>query len=215
MLATQTLYQKKSMNMRVVIDGKLPPGVTAKDIFLAIIGEVGGGGRHRLRARIRRRGDRGVVDGRPHDGLQHVGRGRRQGWFHRARRQGLCVSEGSPESPKGAAWDAARRDSGTLRSDDGAQFHRDIKLDAARLPPLVTWGTSPEQVVSVTGRVPVPADLAEENKRIAAETSLAYMGLKGGEKMTDITIDRVFIGSCTNGRLRTFGPPRRWSTARP
>ncbi len=89
----------------------------------------------------------------------------------------------------------------TLRSDDGAHFDREIRLDAASLPPLVTWGTSPEQVISITGRVPVPAEIADENKRRAAETSLAYMGLKGGEKITDIAIDRVFIGSCTNGRI--------------
>jgi len=89
----------------------------------------------------------------------------------------------------------------TLKSDDGAHFDREIRLDAAKLPPLVTWGTSPEQVISVTGRVPVPGELADDNKRRAAETSLAYMGLKGGEKITDIAIDRVFIGSCTNGRI--------------
>jgi 3-isopropylmalate/(R)-2-methylmalate dehydratase large subunit len=106
-----------------------------------------------------------------------------------------------PKSPKGAAWDAARRYWETLRSDDDAYFDREIRLDAAKLPPLVTWGTSPEQVVTITGRVPVPAELADENKRRAAERSLDYMGLKGGEKVTDIALDRVFIGSCTNGRI--------------
>src|SRR6185295_1166101 len=106
-----------------------------------------------------------------------------------------------PKAPKGKSWDEAMRYWETLHSDDGAHFDREIKLDAAKLPPLVTWGTSPEQVISVTGRVPVPADLADENKRRAAETSLAYMGLTGGEKITDIAIDRVFIGSCTNGRI--------------
>ena len=89
----------------------------------------------------------------------------------------------------------------TLRSDDDAHFDREIRLDAAKLPPLVTWGTSPEQVISVTGRVPRPQDITDENKRRAAETSLAYMGLKGGERITDIALDRVFIGSCTNARI--------------
>jgi len=89
----------------------------------------------------------------------------------------------------------------TLRSDEGAHFDREIRLDAAKLPPLVTWGTSPEQVIAVSGTVPRPQDIVDENKRRAAETSLAYMGLKGGEKITDIRLDRVFIGSCTNARI--------------
>src|SRR5262249_36844483 len=106
-----------------------------------------------------------------------------------------------PKSPKGAAWDQALRYWDTLRSDDGAHFDREVRLNAANLPPLVTWGTSPEQVTSITGHVPGPSEIADGKKRVAAETSVAYMGLKGGEKITDIAIDRVFIGSCTNGRL--------------
>jgi 3-isopropylmalate/(R)-2-methylmalate dehydratase large subunit len=106
-----------------------------------------------------------------------------------------------PKAPKGKAWDEAMRYWETLRSDEGAHFDREIRLDAAKLPPLVTWGTSPEQVISITGKVPVPSEIADEKKRIAAERSLGYMGLKGGEKITDIKLDRVFIGSCTNGRI--------------
>src|SRR6478752_7326794 len=106
-----------------------------------------------------------------------------------------------PKAPKDKAWDEAMRYWETLRSDDGSRFDREIRLDAAKLPPLVTWGTSPEQVISVTGRVPLPSDIADENKRIAAQRSLGYMGLKGGEKITDIKLDRVFIGSCTNARI--------------
>jgi 3-isopropylmalate/(R)-2-methylmalate dehydratase large subunit len=109
--------------------------------------------------------------------------------------------KGRPKAPQGADWDAARRYWETLPSDDGAAFDREVKLDAAKLPPLVTWGTNPEQVVSITGRVPVAADIADPGKRNAAERSLAYMGLKGGEKVTDIALDRVFIGSCTNARI--------------
>jgi len=106
-----------------------------------------------------------------------------------------------PKAPKGAAWDQAMGYWERLRSDDGAHFDREIRLDATKLPPLVTWGTSPEQVISVTGRVPLPSEIADDNKRIAAERSLGYMGLKGGEKITDIKLDRVFIGSCTNARI--------------
>jgi 3-isopropylmalate/(R)-2-methylmalate dehydratase large subunit len=109
--------------------------------------------------------------------------------------------KGRPMSPKGETWDAAIRYWETLRSDDGAHFDKVIRLDAAKLPPIVTWGTSPEDVITVTGKVPVPSEIADENKRRAAERSLAYMGLSGGEKITDIALDRVFIGSCTNGRI--------------
>jgi 3-isopropylmalate/(R)-2-methylmalate dehydratase large subunit len=106
-----------------------------------------------------------------------------------------------PKAPKGKSWDEAMRYWETLHSDDSAHFDREIKLDAAKLPPLVTWGTSPEQVISVTGRVPVPSEIHDEKKRMAAERSLDYMGLKGGERISDIKLDRVFIGSCTNSRI--------------
>ena len=200
-LATQTLIQTKSKNMRAVVDGKLPPGVTAKDIILAIIGEIGTAGVHRLCARICRRDHPFAVDGRAHDGVQHVGRGRRQVRLHRARCQGVQLCEGSPQVAEGQGLGRGRALLGDAASDDDAHFDREIRLDAAKLPPLVTWGTSPEQVVSVTGRVPRIEDIADAHKREAAERSLAYMGLQGGEKIADIALDRVFIGSCTNGRI--------------
>ena len=106
-----------------------------------------------------------------------------------------------PKTPKGAAWDAAMRYWETLHSDEGALFDGEVKLDAARLPPIVTWGTSPEDVVSIGGVVPDPQRVEEEGKRASMERALAYMGLTPGTKMTDIAIDRVFIGSCTNGRI--------------
>ena len=109
--------------------------------------------------------------------------------------------KGRPRAPKAGAFEMAQRHWETLYSDEDAHFDHEIVLHAENLPPLVTWGTSPEQVVSISGRVPVPAEIADESKRIAAERSLDYMGLKGGEKITDITLDRIFIGSCTNGRI--------------
>jgi 3-isopropylmalate/(R)-2-methylmalate dehydratase large subunit len=108
---------------------------------------------------------------------------------------------GRPKAPKGKDWDAAMRYWETLKSDDGAHFDREIRLDAAKLPPLVTWGTSPEQVIAVTGRVPSLDGVTDEHKREAIQRALSYMGLQGGEKISDIAINRVFIGSCTNGRI--------------
>jgi len=109
--------------------------------------------------------------------------------------------KGRPKSPKGDAWDAAMRYWDKLRSDEGAHFDHEIRLDAAKLPPIVTWGTSPEDVVSISGMVPDPDKIADEAKRLSKHRALHYMGLKAGTKITDIKLDRVFIGSCTNGRI--------------
>jgi 3-isopropylmalate/(R)-2-methylmalate dehydratase large subunit len=109
--------------------------------------------------------------------------------------------EGRPKSPKGADWDAALRYWDTLRTDEGAYFDTELKLDAARLPPIVSWGTSPEDVISVDGMVPDPEQIADEVKRAAKHRALAYMGLTAGTKITDIALNRVFIGSCTNSRI--------------
>jgi 3-isopropylmalate/(R)-2-methylmalate dehydratase large subunit len=200
-LATQTLIQTKSKNMRAVVDGKLPQGVTAKDIILAIIGEIGtaGGTGHALEyagEAIRTLS----MEGRMTVCNMSVEAGAKAG-FIAPDEKTFDYLKDRPKSPKGKQWDAAMRLWETLHSDTGAHFDREIRLDASKLPPLVTWGTSPEQVVAVTGRVPRVQDISDENKRRAAETSLSYMGLKGGEKITDIAIDRVFIGSCTNSRI--------------
>ena len=200
-LATQTLYQKKSKNMRAVVDGHLADGVTAKDIILAIIGEIGtaGGTGYAVEYAGDAIGSLSM-EGRMTVCNMSVEAGAKAG-FIAPDQKVFDFLKDRPKAPKGKSWDDARRYWDTLRSDDGAHFDREIRLDAANLPPLVTWGTSPEQVVSISGRVPVAADIKDELKRIAAETSLGYMGLKGGEKITDIAIDRVFIGSCTNGRI--------------
>jgi len=200
-LATQTLIQTKSKNMRAIVDGKLPEGVTAKDIILAIIGEIGTAGGTGYAIEYAGEAIRALsMEGRMTVCNMSVEAGAKAGFIAPDEKVYAYLKD-RPRAPKGAAWDQAMRYWETLVSDDGARFDREIRLAAAALPPLVTWGTSPEQVTAVTGRVPVPAEITDENKRRAAETSLAYMGLKGGEKITDIAIDRVFIGSCTNGRL--------------
>jgi 3-isopropylmalate/(R)-2-methylmalate dehydratase large subunit len=108
---------------------------------------------------------------------------------------------GRPKSPKGEAWDAAMRYWEKLRSDPDAHFDHEIRLDAAKLPPIVTWGTSPEDVISVTGVVPDPDQIEDEAKRLSKHRALKYMGLVAGTRITDIKLDRIFIGSCTNGRI--------------
>ena len=200
-LATQTLVQKKSKNMRALVDGKLPPNVTAKDIILAIIGEIGTAGGTGYSLEYAGEAIRALsIEGRMTVCNMSVEAGAKAGFISPDEKAYEYVKD-RPKAPKGKLWDDARRYWDTLPTEDGAHFDREIRLDAAKLPPIVTWGTSPEQVTSITGRVPVPSEIADENKRRAAERSLDYMGLKGGEKMTDITLDRVFIGSCTNSRI--------------
>jgi 3-isopropylmalate/(R)-2-methylmalate dehydratase large subunit len=200
-LATQTLIQSKSKNMRAVVDGKLPPGVTAKDIILAIIGEIGTAGGTGYALEYAGEAVRALsIEGRMTVCNMSVEAGAKAG-FIAPDEKAYDYLKGRPKAPKGKDWDAALRCWQTLSSDDGADFDREIKLDAAKLPPLVTWGTSPEQVISVTGRVPRLEDVTDEKKRENIERALNYMGLRGGEKISDIAIDRVFIGSCTNARI--------------
>jgi 3-isopropylmalate/(R)-2-methylmalate dehydratase large subunit len=200
-LATQTLIQRKAKNMLVKVDGALPQGVTAKDIILSIIGEIGtaGGTGHVIEyagEAIRALS----MEGRMTVCNMSVEGGARAGLIAPDETT-FAYLAGRPKSPKGKAWEMALEHWRTLQSDEGAHFDRIVTLDAAKLPPIVTWGTSPEQVTTVLGRVPVPAEIADEGKRKSAERALAYLGLRGGEKITEIPIDRVFIGSCTNGRI--------------
>ncbi len=200
-LATQTLIQKKAKNMRAVVDGRLPDGVTAKDIILAIIGEIGTAGGTGYALEFAGEAIRALsMEGRMTICNMSVEAGAKAGFIAPDEKTYAYLKD-RPKSPKGKAWDEALRYWQTLHSADGAHFDREIKLDAASLPPLVTWGTNPEQVVSVTGHVPRLKDIPDEHKREAARRSLAYMGLSGGEKISEIAIDRVFIGSCTNGRI--------------
>src|SRR6202166_4548655 len=200
-LATQTLIQNKAKNMRVSVDGKLPHGVGAKDIILAIIGEIGtAGGTGRV---IEYAGEaiRALsMEGRMTVCNMSVEGGARAGMIA-PDEKAFAYLKDKPKSPKGKTWDAAMRHWETLFSDDGAVFDTEVKLDAAALPPIVSWGTSPEDVVSVTGTVPNPADIADESRRLSKQRALEYMGLASGTKITDITLDKIFIGSCTNGRI--------------
>jgi 3-isopropylmalate/(R)-2-methylmalate dehydratase large subunit len=200
-LATQTLIQNKSKNMRALVEGKLPKGVTAKDIILAIIGEIGTAGGTGYALEYAGEAIRDLsMEGRMTVCNMSVEGGAKAGFIAPDEKTYDYLKD-KPKTPKGAAWDDAMRYWETLRSDDHAHFDHEIRLHAAELPPLVTWGTSPEQIASIGGRVPVAADIRDEHKRHAAERSLNYMGLQGGEKITDIKLDRVFIGSCTNGRI--------------
>ncbi|MGO4572054.1 3-isopropylmalate dehydratase large subunit [Microvirga sp. 2TAF3] len=200
-LATQTLIQKKAKNFRVTVDGKLPEGVTAKDIILSIIGETGtaGGTGHVMEyagEAIRSLS----MEGRMTVCNMAIEGGARAGMVAPDEKTYAYLKD-RPKSPKGEAWDAAVRYWDSLRTDEGAFFDTELKLDAANLPPIVTWGTSPEDVISVAGAVPNPDDIQDENKRLSKWRALEYMGLKPGTKITDIALDRVFIGSCTNGRI--------------
>jgi len=200
-LATQTLIQQKAKNMLVRVDGKLPPHVTAKDIILAIIGEIGtaGGNGHVIEFA----GE--AIQALSMEGRMTVCNMTIEG----GARAGLIAPDqttydyvkGRNRAPTGKAWDMALEYWKTLYTDEGAVYDKVVILDAAKLPPIVSWGSSPEDVISVTGTVPDPDEIADENKRASKWRALDYMGLKPGTKITDITVDRVFLGSCTNGRI--------------
>jgi len=200
-LATQTLIQKKAKNMRVVVDGVAPHGVGAKDIILAIIGEIGtAGGTGSV---IEYAGDaiRALsMEGRMTVCNMSIEGGARAGMIAPDEKTFAFIKD-RPKAPKGMAWDLAMKYWENLHSDEGAYFDREIRLDAAKLPPIVSWGTSPEDVTAITSVVPNPADVVDENKRTSMQRALDYMGLAPGTKITDIPLDVVWIGSCTNGRI--------------
>ncbi len=200
-LATQTLIQQKAKNMRVSVDGTLPDGVTAKDVILAIIGEIGtaGGTGHVIEyagEAIRSLS----MEGRMTVCNMSIEAGARAGMIAPDETTYAYI-EGRPRAPKGAAWDMARAYWETLPTDAGAHFDREVRLDGGNLPPVVTWGSSPEDVVAITGAVPDPDLIEDENKRASKWRALQYMGLTPGTRMIDIKLDRIFIGSCTNGRM--------------
>jgi 3-isopropylmalate/(R)-2-methylmalate dehydratase large subunit len=200
-LATQTLIQQKAKNMRVVVDGKLPDGVTAKDIILAIIGEIGTAGGTGHVIEYAGEAIRGLsMEGRMTVCNMSIEGGARAGLIAPDEKTFAYVKD-RPRAPKGAAYEMALEYWKTLYSDPDAHFDREVRLDAANLPPIVSWGSSPEDVVAVTGVVPDPDEIEDENRRKSKWRALEYMGLTPGTKITDITIERVFLGSCTNGRI--------------
>jgi len=200
-LATQTLIQKPAKNMRVTVEGALPIGVTAKDLILAIIGELGtaGGTGHVIEyageaiAALSMEGRMTVCN-------MSIEAGARAGLIAPDQTT-FDYIKGKPMAPKAGQWEQAEALWRSLPSDPGARYDKEISLAASAIAPQVTWGTSPEDVVPVTGRVPDPADAPDEGKRQAMERSLEYMALAAGTPIGEVAVDKVFIGSCTNGRI--------------
>jgi 3-isopropylmalate/(R)-2-methylmalate dehydratase large subunit len=200
-LATQTLIQRPAKNMRITVQGDLPKGVTAKDLILAIIGKIGtAGGTGHV---IEYTGDavrKLSMEGRMTVCNMTIEAGARGGLIAPDETT-FAYLKGKPHAPKGAAWEAAVAYWKTLPSDAGARYDTEVTLNAKDIVPQVTWGTSPQDVLPITGVVPNPAAEQDEGKRAAIERSLKYMGLTPGTKLADVKVDRVFIGSCTNARI--------------
>ena len=200
-LATQTLIQQRPKNMRITVNGQPGFGVEAKDIILALIGQLGiaGGNGHV----IEYAGDTiksFSMEGRMTICNMSIEAGARAGLVAPDETT-FEYLKGKPMSPKGGAWEQAITGWRSLPSDEGAQYDTEISLEAADIAPQVTWGTNPEEVLSVTSRVPNPSEAGDEDRQRKWARSLEYMDLTPGTQLTDVSIDRVFIGSCTNGRI--------------
>ncbi len=200
-LATQTLTTRRSKNMRIHVEGDLPPGVTSKDLILAIIGLIGTAGGTGAVIEYTGKAIRDLsMEGRMTVCNMSIEAGARAGMIAPDETT-FAYLAGRPYAPKGAAFEQAVNFWKTLPSDPDAVFDLEATLDASTLVPQVTWGTSPQDVLPVTGEVPDPALESDAGKRDALERSLAYMGLTPGTKMSEVRVDKVFIGSCTNGRI--------------
>ncbi|MGQ0663731.1 MAG: 3-isopropylmalate dehydratase large subunit [Pseudomonadota bacterium] len=200
-LATQTLIQRPAKNMRIAVDGDLPFAVSAKDLILAIIGKIGaaGGSGHVIEytgSAIRKLS----MAGRMTVCNMSIEAGARAGLIAPDETT-FAYLKGRPFAPQGAAWEAAVASWTTLPSDPGAHYQKEVTLMAADIIPQVTWGTSPQDVLPITGVVPDPAAVTDQGRRAAMRRALDYMGLAPGTRLQDVKIDRVFIGSCTNGRI--------------
>ncbi len=200
-LATQTLIQKPAKNMRITVNGTLSDGVTAKDMILAIIGEIGTAGGTGHVIEFAGEAMRNLsMEGRMTVCNMSIEGGARAGLIAPDETTFQYIKN-RPMAPKGDEFEKAVAYWKTLFSDDGATYDHEVVLNAEDIPPTVTWGTTPEDVISVEGHVPAPTDFDDPNKRESVKRMLDYMGLESGTKITDITIDKVFIGSCTNARI--------------
>ncbi len=200
-LATQTLPQQRPKWMAVDVDGELPSGVTAKDVILAVIGQIGTGGGIGHVIEYRGSTIRGLsMEGRMTVCNMSIEAGAKAGLVAPDDTT-FAYLEGRAHAPRGAAWEAALDAWRELRSDDGAAWDKEVRIDATTLRPQVTWGTNPGQVTSIDGAVPSPDDFADTTTRDTVSRALEYMGLTAGTAMRDIPIDTVFIGSCTNSRI--------------
>ncbi|MEM9315176.1 MAG: 3-isopropylmalate dehydratase large subunit [Pseudomonadota bacterium] len=200
-LATQCLVQQKIRNMRVRIDGRLGQGVTAKDLALAIIGEIGTAGGTGYAIEFAGEAVQTLsMEGRMTLCNMSIEAGARMGMVA-VDEVTLDYVRGRPMAPAGDDWERAAAAWRDLRSDEDAVFDREIVLDGASIMPQVTWGTSPEMVAPVSAFIPVPEDIENATQRAATERALQYMGLEGGTPIGEIPVDRVFIGSCTNSRI--------------
>ena len=200
-MATQSLSLKPFKTMAINVEGTLKPGVTAKDIILAVIAKVGTGGGQGYVLEYRGSAIRALsMDARMTICNMSIEAGARAGMIAPDQTTFDYVN-GRPHAPQGEDWDAAVAEWKQLHSDDGAQFDAEVFLDADELEPFVTWGTNPGQGVSLSASVPTPEDFEDENDRKACERALEYMGLTGGTPMKEIRVDTVFLGSCTNSRM--------------
>ncbi|MEP2988095.1 MAG: 3-isopropylmalate dehydratase large subunit [Parasphingorhabdus sp.] len=200
-LATQTLQLTRSKSMEIRVEGDLGPGISPKDLILHIIGVIGtGGGTGSV---IEYRGkvfEEMSIEGRLTVSNMSIEAGARAGLIAPDEKT-FAYLKGRPMAPKGADWDAAVAYWKSLPTDEGARFDKSVTINAADVAPTVTWGTSPEDVVPVSGQVPAPESFADASKQDAARKSLDYMGLEPGQALGDVEVENIFIGSCTNSRI--------------
>ena len=200
-LATQTLIQKPAKNMLINVEGELQPGVSPKDLVLAIIGEIGtAGGTGHVIEYSGKAIEKLSMEGRMTVCNMSIEAGARAGMIA-PDKVTFDYLRDKPMSPKGKDWDLALEWWQSLPSDENAFYDKKITIDASKIKPTVTWGTSPEDVVSIDGYIPDPSKIKDEDARAKVQRSLDYMGLKGGQKISEVEINTVFIGSCTNSRI--------------